>query len=251
MSSLISKKCDLTNSEVSFWVDEFGGEMLQARDAFLSLGLGVTNISITLERHIFPEYRRKVAIGVGQPAWFLTYEGLVQLVMTTNSEKARSFQRWVFNTIKTIIKTGSYTATASDQQHLKPFGITLKLKIDECDRYIESAQPTADIAKVLRNRKALAELVKEESGKIAAKDKYGTLIRFIEESGIKDMGELQIGQVWALLLQWFEDNQIERADGGILALNQVHRKFLSAWPSVKVRSAKDHHGNKKKTLNFS
>jgi BRO family, N-terminal domain len=123
-----------TQTEVFFWTDELGEDLLQAKGVFEGLELGITNISTTLERHIFPEYRRKVAIGVGQPAWYLTYEGIVQLGMVTASPKARDFQRWVFQTIKTIIKTGSYTATAADQKHFTPFGLTLKTKIEECDR---------------------------------------------------------------------------------------------------------------------
>jgi prophage antirepressor-like protein len=163
MDSAIVQVFEPTKTEISFWVDEAGEDMMQAKGIFEALDLSVTNISTTLERHVDLDYRRQVALGRGMPAWFLTYEGLIQLAFATKAPRAKALQRWVSSVIKTIIKTGTYTATAADQQHFAPFGITLQIKIDECDRYIEAAQPTADIAKVLRNRKALEQAYKAQS----------------------------------------------------------------------------------------
>jgi prophage antirepressor-like protein len=44
-------------------------------------------------------------------------------------EIGAKFRRWIaYDVLPAIIKTGTYTATASDQQHFAPFGITLQLK---------------------------------------------------------------------------------------------------------------------------
>jgi hypothetical protein len=60
-----------------------------------------------------------------------------------------------------IRKTGTYTATATDQQHFAPFGITLKLKIVECDRAIEGATVgTGKVRAILADRKALEQAYK-------------------------------------------------------------------------------------------
>ena len=161
MVSAISQIFPVSNTEVTFWTDEYGESHIQAKCTFEALDLGVTNISTTLERHIFPEYRRKVAIGVGQPAWYLTYEGVVQLVMVTNSPKAREFQRWVFAVIKSIIKTGTYTATEQDQQHFQPFGLKINLQT-AVDR-LEDAIAEKDLPSVQTYTKALLVLDKLQS----------------------------------------------------------------------------------------
>jgi prophage antirepressor-like protein len=111
--------------------------------------------------------KQTIPLASGKPPWFIDEEALYTIVLRCQDALepgtvAYQFRKWVISVIKNIRKTGTYTATASDQQHFAPFGITLQLKIDECDRYIEAAQPTADIAKVLRNRKALEQAYKAQ-----------------------------------------------------------------------------------------
>jgi prophage antirepressor-like protein len=163
MSSAIVKVFEQTNTEVSFWVDETGEDLMQAKGIFEALELGVTNISVTLERHVDFDYRRQVAIGRGMPAWYITYEGLIQLAFATKAPRAKALQRWVSKVIKTIIKTGQYVATATDQQHFSPFGMTLQLKIEECDRALPGAAVgTGDVRKILADRDALEQAYKRQ-----------------------------------------------------------------------------------------
>jgi prophage antirepressor-like protein len=111
------------------------------------------------------EYREVKFKDAGRPALFVREEAVYILIMRSKSAFADKFQRWLaYEVLPSIRKTGSYTATAADQKHFTPFGLTLKTKIEECDRYLEAAQPDDNISKVLANKKALEAAYKAEKG---------------------------------------------------------------------------------------
>ena len=126
MDSAIIRTFELTKTDIVFWADENGDTLMQAKG--ICQGLELANVTQVVQRHVDIEYRRQVAIGKGMPAWFVTYEGFIQLVFASKSQYAKSFQKWVFSVIKTIMTTGAYTAKPDDSQHFNPFGIKLQLQ---------------------------------------------------------------------------------------------------------------------------
>jgi prophage antirepressor-like protein len=147
---------DLVFQEKTFTIyeDSLGVMWFQGFEACNQLNL--TNPAQSIVRHVSREYREKIADGRGMPAWFVKEPGLYQLIFAANTEESEKFRRWVFERVLPAIrKTGQYIAAATDQQYFSPFGMTLRVKIEECDRYLESAAPDANIAKVLNSRKAL------------------------------------------------------------------------------------------------
>lgn len=138
MLSVISRTFEVTKTEVSFFTDEYQVRWAQAKDIFQGLELSITNVTATLERHVFPEYRRQFAIGRGQPAWYITQKGVIQLGMMAKSQFAQSFQRWVFDVIDEVVRTGQYTAKASDDQYLKPIGLKLMHRVDYLTERLEA-----------------------------------------------------------------------------------------------------------------
>jgi len=111
-----TKTFEPTNTEVKFFVDPSGEKWTQAKSIFEALDLSVTNITNTLDRHVFSDFRQRFAIGVGCPAWYLKTEGLIQLAVLSRSKYSEPFQRWVFETIKTVIDTGDYQTTDPDKE---------------------------------------------------------------------------------------------------------------------------------------
>jgi prophage antirepressor-like protein len=104
----------------------------------------------------------------GSDPWFIDEEALYTVALGCRDARkpgtvAYQFRKWVISVIKSIRKTGSYVATAADQQHFQPFGLVIQQKIEECDRYLETAPANGDIAKVLRNRKALEAAYKGQA----------------------------------------------------------------------------------------
>jgi hypothetical protein len=123
--------------------------------------LGFANSSETLRTHV-NDYLQELAIGQGKPALYVAEKGLYILCFKAKTPAALEFQLWAADVIQTIRKTGQYTATAAHQQHFAPFGITLQLKIDECDRCLEAAVPgVQDIPKILRAKQALEAAYKK------------------------------------------------------------------------------------------
>jgi prophage antirepressor-like protein len=148
---------DLTFSSKTFTVyqDSVGEIWFQGLESCNQLEL--TNPTVTLQRHVFPEYRCQIADGRGKPAWFIKEPGLYQLIFAASTEQAEKFRRWVFEEILPAIRrTGSYTATESDQKYFQPFGITLQQKLEECDRAIQTTDVTSNkMRNILANKKAL------------------------------------------------------------------------------------------------
>jgi prophage antirepressor-like protein len=125
--------------------------------------LGFANSSETLRLHV-NEYLQELAIGEGKPALYVAEKGLYILAFKAKTPVALEFQLWAADIIKTIRKTGKYEATAADQQHFHPFGITLQQKIEECDRAVGTAEVgTGKISKILADRKALEAAIKIEA----------------------------------------------------------------------------------------
>jgi prophage antirepressor-like protein len=157
MALTIASSLEFSSQSFTVYLDPDNETWFQGLESCNQLEL--TNPTLTLQRHVSPQYRCQIADGRGKPAWFIKEPGLYQLIFASKSERAEKFREWVFKDIlPTIRKTGSYTATAADQQHFAPFGITLQLKIDECDRAIETAAvSTGKVRAILADRKALEQ----------------------------------------------------------------------------------------------
>jgi prophage antirepressor-like protein len=140
--------------------------------------LGFANSSETLRLYV-PDMIQELAIGEGRPAYYVAEKGLYILAFKAKTPVALEFQLWAADVIKTIRKTGSYVAKAADQQHFQPFGLVIQQKIEECDRYLEAAQPDANIAKVLRNRKALEAAYRAQPRAKAEKPRSNGLEPFL------------------------------------------------------------------------
>jgi hypothetical protein len=161
MALTIASSLEFSSQSFTVYLDPDNETWFQGLESCNQLEL--TNPTLTLQRHVSPQYRCQIADGRGKPAWFIKEPGLYQLIFASKSERAEKFREWVFKDIlPTIRKTGTYTATAADQQHFSPFGITLQLKIDECDRCLEAAVPgVQDIPKILRAKQALEAAYKK------------------------------------------------------------------------------------------
>jgi prophage antirepressor-like protein len=208
--------------------------------------------------------KQTISLASGKPPWFIDEEALYTIVLRCQGALepgtvAYQFRKWVISVIKAIRKTGQYTATAADQQHFAPFGITLQLKIDECDRYIEAAEPTADIAKVLRNRKALEQAYRAQP----ETKSESHLLKFIQDEQINYVkgSSLAPSAIWERLKSWYiregilivtdEVNLWDRSclsDRPIKGANQVMARFLDLFPEAKKGQYRDKNGNSRPLL---
>jgi len=170
----LTKTFEPTNTEVNFFVDSQGEKWTQAKSIFEVLELSVTNLSTTLDRHVFPDFCQRFAIGVGCPAWYLKTEGLIQLGVLSKSKHAEPFQRWVFATIKTIMATGGYQITDPDKEGFKLLGFDSKIETltDKTLTYLNAnlSDPSAinaynDTLKILQRMSEHSKLETEKNNK--------------------------------------------------------------------------------------
>jgi prophage antirepressor-like protein len=124
--------------------------------------LNLQNPAQTLEPIEEPSKRKlDMAYSSGLDPWFIDEEGLYTIAWRCRDAikpgtVAYQFRKWVISVIKAIRRTGSYTATESDQKYFQPFGITLQQKLEECDRAIQTTDVTSNkMRNILANKKAL------------------------------------------------------------------------------------------------
>jgi prophage antirepressor-like protein len=166
--------------------------------------LELSNPTLTLQRHVSPQYRCQIADGRGKPAWFIKEPGLYQLIFASKSEQAEKFREWVFEQVlPSIRKTGSYVATSADQQHFQPFGLTIQQKIKECDQALESADiGTGRMRQILLNRKALQSVAAKASVLRANKAKIDPVLKARLENRLneaKNKTAFSSQEIWDLL----------------------------------------------------
>lgn len=90
-----------------------------AHGADLARALLFGNPSDALSRNVFSEYRFKIAVGVGQPAWYLSEPGIYQLLFSSKHPKAVEFQRWVFEDVLPKLRaSGGYVMPAATSEQL-------------------------------------------------------------------------------------------------------------------------------------
>lgn len=79
-------------------------QAIYAHGADLAKVLGFSNPSDIILRNVSPVYRRKISVGVGQPAWYLSEPGVYQLIFSSSNEKAVKFQSWVLEEVLPTVR---------------------------------------------------------------------------------------------------------------------------------------------------
>lgn len=73
--------------------------------------LQYSNVTKTLQEHVFPEYQfrfRNITGKGGKVLVFLNEPGLYQLIMRSNKFEARKFQKWVFEYVLPNLRSNGY-----------------------------------------------------------------------------------------------------------------------------------------------
>jgi len=79
--------------------------------------LEVKNPSQTIQRHVFPDWRKQIAVGPGQPAWFINEPGFYLLTGKVSSPKAEKAQRWFYGVVLPKLRAeGGYIRPDATQQ---------------------------------------------------------------------------------------------------------------------------------------
>ncbi len=82
--------------------------------------LDLKNPTLVVQRHVSERYRKKIAVGVGMPAWYVLEPGFYQMVFRSSSPKSETFQRWVFEEVlPTVRKDGGYIRDDVTAEQLK------------------------------------------------------------------------------------------------------------------------------------
>lgn len=142
--------------------------------------LGYSNSAETLRTHV-NDYIRELAIGVGKPALYVAEKGLYILAFRSKTPAALEFQLWAADVIKTIRKTGQYTATEQDQQHFTPFGIQINLVQESMNEALH----------MLRDNMSDPSAVRAYSG---ALDSLQRILEHTKEESTKEIASAAIDQ---------------------------------------------------------
>jgi prophage antirepressor-like protein len=118
-----------------------------AHGSQLAKALLFSNPSDALIRNVFTEYRFKIAVGVGQPAWYLSEPGIYQLLFASKHPKAVEFQRLVFEEILPKLRASGYyimsTATSAQLEAAQAEIQGLQQQLEAKERLsIQSCCPT-------------------------------------------------------------------------------------------------------------
>lgn len=95
---------------VKFVARECNGQYLFPAAPIIK-ALSYTNVTKTLQEHVFPEYQfrfRNITGKGGKILVFLNEPGLYQLIMRSNKFEARKFQKWVFEYVLPNLRSNGY-----------------------------------------------------------------------------------------------------------------------------------------------
>jgi prophage antirepressor-like protein len=82
--------------------------------------LGMKNPTLAVQRHVSPNHRRQISVGVGMPAWYVTEPGFYQLVFKSKTDIAEKFRDWVFEEVLPAIrKDGGYISPSATKEQLE------------------------------------------------------------------------------------------------------------------------------------
>jgi prophage antirepressor-like protein len=116
---------DILNVELEIFQDIDGEYWFHA--ATLCDILKISNPSVSIQRHVDDDWRKKFPAIHGKESWYVMEPGLYQLVHASESPAAKRFQRWVFGDVLKKLRSQGYYIAQTDAETLT----ALEAKISE------------------------------------------------------------------------------------------------------------------------
>lgn len=141
---------DFLGVELEVYVDKNERFLFHAKTVCEILEL--KNTTLAVQRHVRPNHRLQIAVGVGMPAWYITEVGLFQLAMRSKTLNSIMFQDWLYESVlPSIRKHGGYIDPTANEKQLLSLNLEISSKLAE----IENLK--RDIEKLRDNNGQLAQ----------------------------------------------------------------------------------------------